>query len=544
MSQAALPRPTLGESIALVWRSLRSMRTALVLLLTLALASVAGSLVPQVGTSDARIAAIFRDHPLRAQLYDRIGLFDVYGSWWFTLVYALLIVSLVACLVPRTRALVRNLRLRPQAARELESMRHYAERRVTEAPDRVVATARRALRRRLFRVSSAGTGDGGWVAADKGLAREAGSLLFHWAFLLLVVGVAWGKGTGFTGSAVIAEGQTWTDAYANYDGQIHEGRFSHDEHTGIRIKVDSFRATYRIPSGIPKDFVTTAELFHADGAPAGTVRISPNHPAEIDGVKIYQFGYGWAPVISVEKDGVPLTSGPVECSQGPPPTGVSPLQLPWNCVVKLPSLRPQVGIRFLLWPDLRGLQAVLTTGRAMPMLGEYQPVLTYTAYRGNLRSDLATPSDVLDTSAMRRWGRGGVIAAGKTVDVGDGIDVTFRDLKRYTVLEVKRDRGLGLVLGAAILVLVGLLPALYTSRRRIWVTATPVGDEGRETLVRIGGFALQRRPQFEQEFDRVVSAIASPPPGARGSGGDADGGDDGEPAEAERSTSEGERVRT
>jgi cytochrome c biogenesis protein len=417
-------------------------------------------------------------------------------------------------------------------------MRHFAERRMTDAPDRVVEGARRVLRRRLFRVASSTDDGAAWVAADKGLAREAGSLLFHWAFLLLLVGVVWGKGTGFTGSAVIAEGQTWTDAYANYDGQIHEGRFSRDEHTGIGIKVDSFRATYRIPSGIPKDFVTTAELFRPDGTAAGTVRISPNHPAEIDGVKIYQFGFGWAPVIGVEKDGVPLASGPVECSQGPPPSGVGPLQLPWDCVVKLPTLRPQVGIRFRLWPDVRGLDALLTTGRAMPMLGEFQPVLTYTAYRGDLRSDAAIPSDVLDTSAMRRWGRPGVIGAGKTVELGDGIAVTFRDLKRYTVLEIKRDRGLGLVLAAAILVLVGLLPALYTSRRRVWVTAAPANGQ---TVVRIGGFALQRRAQFEEEFRRLVGAIVPQPADVPRAGGPRS--DDDAP-DVEPSPSEGEKVPT
>lgn len=510
MSSAAVPRPTLRQSVALVWRSLRSMRTALGLLLLLALASVAGSLVPQTGVADARIAAIFRDHPLRAELYDRIGLFDVFGSWWFTLICTLLLVSLVACLIPRTRAMIRNARARPQPARELEAMRQYAERTVPETPERAISSARRLLRRRLFRVTASNGAGPVWVAADKGLAREAGSLLFHWSFLLILVGIVWGKGTGFTGTAVIVEGQTWTEAHAGYDGQIREGRFFGDDHSGIRIAVRSFRATYRIPSGIPKDFVTRAELFEADGTPAKTVDIRVNHPAELDGVKIYQFGFGWAPVIRVQKDGETLASGPVVCTQGAPPEGVSPLQLPWDCVVKLPTLRPQVGIRFRLWPDIRGLDALLSTGRAMPMLGAFQPVMTYTAFRGDLRSDLALPSNELDTSAMRRFDEGAV-GAGATVALGDGLTVSFPDLKRYTVLEVKRDRGLVILLVAAILILVGLLPALYTSRRKVWVTAEPApGTDGRGSLLKVAGFALQRRAQFEEEFDRLVRALAPP----------------------------------
>jgi cytochrome c biogenesis protein len=511
MSSAAVPRPTLRQSVALVWRSLRSMRTALGLLLILALASVAGSLVPQVGTSDARIAAMFRDHPLRAELYDRIGLFDVFGSWWFTLIYTLLLVSLIACLIPRTRALVRNARARPQPARELESMRHFAVRTTDAEPGRVVERARRTMRRRLFRVRSAGPGpDGGpaWVAGDKGLAREAGSLLFHWAFLLILVGIVWGKGTGFTGRAVVVEGQTWTEAHASYDGQIREGRFFDEDHTGIRLTLERFEASYRIPSGIPRDFVSTVRLADADGTPEGTYDVRVNHPAELDGVKIYQFGFGWAPVIRVEQDGEPLVSGPTVCTQGAPPAGVSPLQLPWDCVVKVPSLRPQIGIRFLLWPDIRGLDALLTRGQAMPMLDANSPFMTFTAYEGDLRSDLALPSDELDTSAMRVLNRGGV-GEGHSVDIGRGVTVDFAGLKRYSVFEIKRDRGLGILLAAAILILLGLLPALYTSRRKVWVAAEPAPG-GMGSIVKVAGFALQRRPQFEEEFARLVDAIAPP----------------------------------
>jgi cytochrome c biogenesis protein len=497
-------RMTLRQSVVLVWRTLRSMRTALVLLLLLGAAAVVGSLVPQVGTSNARIVSMFRDHPLRADIYDKLGLFDVFGSWWFTLIYVLLLISLAACLLPRTRALIRNVGSRPQPSRELDGMRHYAVRSVAAEPERAIADARRVLRRRFFRVTRSNGGGPLALAADKGLAREGGSLLFHWSFFLILVGIVWGKGTGFTGQAVIVEGQTWTEAAANYDGRLHEGRFVDEgDHSGVRIHVDEFTATYRIPLGIPQDFVTHAELSDANGAEARTVDIRVNHPAEIDGVKFYQFGYGWAPVVDVQHDGVPIASGPVVCTQRSPPEGVTPLQLPWNCVVKLPTLTPQVGIRFVLWPDSRSLYALLRTGRAMPMLTEFSPVMAYTAYRGDLRADLAQNATVLDTLGMRRW-KQGVIGAGETKDLGSGLTISFPDLRQYTVLEVKRDRGLWMVFLAALLILIGLLPALYSSRRKLWVTAEP---DGRGSILKVGGFALQRRSQFEEEFAKLVNEL-------------------------------------
>ena len=121
-------RITLRRSTALVWRTLRSMRTALILLLMLALASVAGSLVPQWPNSPERVIRYQLDHPLVGAFYGRAGLFDVYGSWWFVLITTLLFVSLVACLFPRTRALVRTLRQRPVQAREIDAFRLYEER--------------------------------------------------------------------------------------------------------------------------------------------------------------------------------------------------------------------------------------------------------------------------------------------------------------------------------------------------------------------------------------------------------------------------------
>src|SRR5436190_8330953 len=144
---------TLRQSLAMVWRTLRSMRTALILLLFLAAAAIAGSLVPQAAVSPLRVESMFRDHPLRARIYDALGLFHVYGSVWFTLIYSLLLLSLAACLVPRTRALIRNILAKPQPARELETMRHFASRTVVAPPHEVISSSRRVLKRRLFRVN-------------------------------------------------------------------------------------------------------------------------------------------------------------------------------------------------------------------------------------------------------------------------------------------------------------------------------------------------------------------------------------------------------
>ena len=53
---------TVRQSVALVWRTLRSMRTALILLLVLAAGSVIGSLLPQIPNSPERVGRYLDDH--------------------------------------------------------------------------------------------------------------------------------------------------------------------------------------------------------------------------------------------------------------------------------------------------------------------------------------------------------------------------------------------------------------------------------------------------------------------------------------------------
>jgi cytochrome c biogenesis protein len=180
--------------------------------------------------------------------------------------------------------------------------------------------------------------------------------------------------------------------------------------------------------------------------------------------------------------------------------------------VKLPSLRPQVAIDLELWPDSRAFFEQLQTGEPVAMLTSFDPVMRYTVYEGRLTD----PSPVtLDVRFMEETATGIVfagteadLATGSLLEAGDtpaGPTLAFTDLKQYSVFQVAKDRGVPIVLLAAILILVGLLPALYSSRRKVWVRATP-SDGG--SRLQVGGFALQRKTQFEEEFARLVDALA------------------------------------
>ena len=361
------------------------------------------------------------------------------------------------------------------------------------------------------------------------MAREVGSLAFHWALILLLAGIMYGKGTGFSGLVAVVEGQTWVDAEANYDGTIQAGRFF-DGFTGIGLELHDFRSDFR-RTGQPMDFVSSVDLQAPDGSVLRREDIRVNDPAKIEGLWIYQSGFGWAPMIEVTDGGEVVSSGPVVMDRDPAPEGVVEFAMPWRGVVKLPGAGAggtDRAIELELWPDSRAFAALLDpTAEPQAMLVEFEPIVRFTVWEG-LLTDLAT--NRLDTTAMQRVSAG-IVGGGRSADLdtGSSIDdadtgsdagstITFRELRQYSVFQVARDAGLPLVLAAAILILVGLLPALYSSRRKVWVRADP-DDSG--SLLRVGGLAMQRKPQFEEEFARLVEAVATaaggpavPAPGA------------------------------
>ena len=116
-----------------LWTQLTSMRTALVLLFALAVAAVPGSLIPQRKVSPIRVSDFIDQHPTLGPIYDKVGLFAVFSSAWFSAIYLLLFVSLIGCIVPRVGVYARALRTPPpRTPRNLARLPAYATASLTD----------------------------------------------------------------------------------------------------------------------------------------------------------------------------------------------------------------------------------------------------------------------------------------------------------------------------------------------------------------------------------------------------------------------------
>ncbi len=467
------------------WRRLRTMRTALILLLLLGAAASVGSFFPQRPIEPNQVADWIRANPGWARVAEALGLFDVYGSWWFMAIYALLLASLIGCLVPRYRAWVRAVRARPSTEAPLGAQERYQVGRVPLPSTDVVASAERVLRARRWRVVRAGD----TIAGDKGHWREGGSLVFHTSFLVLLIGVSVANLFGHTGQVAAVEGERFREARIDYDS-ITAGRFF-PGHRGFTVALDEFDVDWH-PNGVPKQFVSHVRLFE-DDALVREADIVVNSPMTYRGIRLYQISWGWAPELRVRQDGRVLYDGP---------TIFLPRTDAWRGVIKAPGTEPyEMGLDMLFFtdPQIDDEGRPFNAGPA-----PRNPLVVFEQFIGDLGLDRAQSVYELDPRRLSPAATG-ALRMGDTVDLPDGIDVSFTGLRQYSVFQVASNPGAPVLLAAAILILVGLIPALYSSRRRIWVRAEPA-DDGAARL-EIAGLALQRKAAFAEEFRAMVREL-------------------------------------
>ncbi|RJK96171.1 cytochrome c biogenesis protein ResB [Vallicoccus soli] len=493
------------------WRLLTSMRTALVLLFLLALAAVPGSLLPQRSSDPAGVRQWQEDHPGAFGLVDRLSGFDVYGSPWFSAVYLLLFVSLVGCVLPRSRQHWRAMRARPPAApRRLERLPAHAEVVVDAPPEQALAAARRVLRSRRYRVAE---GDG-WVSAERGYLRESGNLVFHLSLVVVLVAVAVGHLYGFRANVVVVEGRGFSNVVAQYDSVEQGPWFDDASLEPFTVSLDAFRVRYQEggeQAGAPRDFRAEVTWTEEPGEEPRTATIASNHPLVTGRSKVFLTGNGYAPRFTV-RDG----AGEVVWQ------GASPF-LPRDAnntsegVVKVPEAQPeQLGFTGLFLPT-----AAIIGSPVSIFPDARDPRVFLTAFRGDLGLDDGVPQSVyrLDTAAMEQFqdpeleGQplARALAVGETMELPDGAgSITFDGVSRFVNLQVARDPGTTPALVGAVLAMTGLLLSLFVRRRRAFVRAVAQDDgsgAGR-TVVRVGGLSRSEDEGLADEVRAVADRIA------------------------------------
>ena len=513
--------PPLGAVGALrwAWRQLTSMRTALLLLLLLAVAAVPGSVLPQRRIDPARVGQYLSEHPGYGGLLDRLGFFDVYSSVWFSAIYLLLFVSLVGCVLPRTKVHVKALRAAPpRTPRRLDRLPGHTmvvvDRTVPEALDGAV----QALRRSRYRVARH---DDLSISAERGYLAETGNLAFHLALLGLLVAVAVGSLLGYSGQVLVVEGGSFSNALPYYDSFTAGPRVDRGTLAPFGLTLDRLRVRFDEKAtgsqfGAPREFDADLTVRDTPGAAPRKVTIHPNEPLDSGGVRVFIVGNGYAPVLTV-RDGKNQVafSGPVPFL----PAGGNYKSLG---VVKVPYAAPrQLAFSGFFLPtyalDPQAGPVSLFPDALMPRLA----LTAFVAPEGDRDALSAGGVYSLDVRRLQQLkGPDGdtlrlLVEPGARVTLPDGAgSITFEGLRRYAALDVRYDPSKLWVLGFALVALAGVTVSLFVRRRRVWFRVS-TGDDGR-TVVEAAALARGDDPRLPDEVRSLLAAAGMTPPGGRG----------------------------
>lgn len=511
-----------------LWRQLTSMRTALFLLLMLAIAAVPGSLVPQRSSDPNGVTQYFTDNPDLAPILDKVQAFDVYSSAWFSAIYLLLFVSLIGCVIPRTKHHWSALRSKPPRTPARLSRLSAFERRSDDSgatPTELIDDATKQLKRQGYRVErydQAGTAS---VSAERGFLRETGNLVFHSALVGILVTVGFGGGFGFSGQRVLVEGQTFVNTLLDYDS-FNPGRFFNEsELAPYKLTLDEFGVTYETQNldayGQAIDYRANVTATSPDGdSTEATIKV--NDPLRFAGTDVYLLGNGYAPTITVRNpDGDVVFSDSI-------PFLPQDAQLTSLGIVKVPDgLAEQLGMIGFFYPTQAAAEP--------PFFSSYPdlayPVLTLNVYSGDLGINQGVPKSVyaLDVDDMKQLTGGdtGVdsieLTPGQITDLPNGLGTVSFDnvaknpstenyagsVKRFASFDVHHDPTQLWVLGFAILALSGLITSLFVARRRVWVKAT--ADASGAVSLEYAGLARGEDPGLEAAVAAIAEAHSPTP---------------------------------
>lgn len=491
-----------------IWRQLTSMKTALFLLLLLALAAIPGSLVPQRSADPNGVVRYREEDPELYRLLDSLQLFDTYTSVWFSAIYILLFISLVGCILPRTNHHIKALKATPP--RTPKNLDRLEAHRVVPlqgelSDDQFLAAARKTLTSAGYRTADYGVS----VSGEKGYFRETANLVFHFALVGILISLAVGTGFKYSGQRVLIEGQSFTNDLASYDSFTSGAFVDGGSLDPYGLRLESFDADYQfdVNSGVaqPLDFVATVQVTTPSAQSSKPIRV--NQPLSVNDTTVYLLGNGFAPWITVRD-----ASGEVAFSQ---PVVFLPQDsnLTSVGVVKVPDgLARQVGMMGFFYPSA----VVLDSGALASVYPEPdQPLLTLNVFTGDLGLDEGIPRNVytLDTESLTlEAGRNGpepalVIGVGQTVDLPGGLGtVTFESLPRFVSVDIHRDPTQLPVAIFALLILGGLVSSLFVVRRRVWLRLSRLPDGS--AVLEVAALSRNEDPGQEKAVDDLVQSFS------------------------------------
>jgi len=384
---------------------------------------------------------------------DRLWVFTIFKSPWFSVALVVLIVSIVVCTLDRTPRLWRGV----------------SEIRVAQPepffdpilPDRAAMTAvpaesvRQVLERTGFHVREETAPDGTrYLYGDRHRYTKLATLLTHLGLILFLIAAAATARLGDEQGLVVAEGSSLTVQPIGTPGLL-------------LVKNIDFEAP-GFDTGKATDYTTDLAVFQ-DGKEIARKTIRVNDPLSVAGYTFHQNGFGPAPhLLLKDAAGDILWDAPVPMTDQVQGLPYATLGVPGR----------DLGLQLLLDRAEDGTALVI----ALP----YKVTGTASDGQPLAQSYEAVQLEKGDTKASQQ------------LDLSIGLT----DVGEYTLLIAKRDPGQGLVWIAFASLIAGILITFWRPRRRVWTRLSP---DGRLGIVWRSDRYVDDEREFGGLLDRLVA---------------------------------------
>lgn len=292
------------------------MNLAITLLVALGLASVIGTILKQ---NEPYQNYIVKFGPFWHNIFEQLGLYDIYSSGWFILILVFLVATTSLCLYRNTPKILAGLKQYREDMQEaqLVSLADHRRHRTSLGRDETVAKLAEYFRRLGYRSRVKQHGETTTIAAMKGAANRYGYLFTHCAVVIICIGgfldsnvplkIRAAQGllqaetrdipisripdvsklpvgnSSFRAGVSIPEGRAVRAAFINL------GAGYLVQPLPFTILLEDFRVEH-YPSGQPKSF--ESDLVIEDGGTRLEKTIAVNHPLTYKGYTIYQASFG------------------------------------------------------------------------------------------------------------------------------------------------------------------------------------------------------------------------------------------------------------
>jgi cytochrome c biogenesis protein len=448
-----------------IHKTFSNLRTGVVLLISVGLASALGTFILQRPATDPdKLTRAYS--PATLQWLDRLGLTDVFHAWWFLTLLGLVSLSIVLVSIDRFpnawRFYARPYRKTDSHFRS--ALPNKIELPISNSEDGLNA-AERALKKSGWPVERTADRNEPFLYSERHRFSVMAVYLVHASLLLIFAGGIIDGVFGFSGFMALQKGQT---------SNMIELRTGGTRQLPFSVKCNG-AGQENYADGSPKRWWSKLAVVE-NGQDVEAKEIVVNDPLIHKGLRFYQASFG----TTGKLDGLKVAVTP---EQGIPSemtlTMNQPVQLDPNTTVTLAEYIPDFFVR-----DNQIFKR------------SDDPVNP--AFRLQVR-DLATGKDA------KLW----MFPAYNAAAQGEATSYKFeyRDMQMatYTGLEVSHEPGQWLVWGGVLLMGAGLFVAFYLVHMRVWIAV--VTDVRGNLVLWIGGQSNKNRDRFEQKFNELVDNI-------------------------------------